>query len=316
MRAGKISWGIILVFVGVIFLLENYDVIDFSWSYVWKFWPVIFIITGLNIIFSRSEAKAGQWLVILTTVFALGLLTYVNLNAPKNADRNWEFRFDHGNEQNGEWSGEEHTQSFYKETYDSKFKTATLNISGGASKFKITNGDNNLFESATQKNQNRYYLRRTDTDSTVVLNFKSKDENNSFNFDDTDVSKVEMKIHPMPIWDINLNMGAGKADFDLSKNRVKQINIKGGAAEFQVKLGSLYNDVNLSAETGIAKVSILIPAASGCKINTKTGLSAKDFPGFTKTEDGIYTSPNYNSTTNKIMINLKGGLSDFEVKRY
>nr|WP_294896962.1 DUF5668 domain-containing protein [uncultured Pedobacter sp.] len=314
MRASKISWGIIFIFIGSVFLLENYGIIDFSWGYIWKFWPIILIVMGINIIFSRSESNTGKWLVILTTVFALSLLVYANSNAPKTVIKHWSYNFD--DDEDTDESDNPSIKSFYQEDYDAKFKTATLNINGGASKFTLKNGESTLFESWAQKNQDRYYLLKTETDSTVVLNFNSKNKKNSFDFDDTDLSKVEMKIHPMPLWDINLNMGAGKADFDLSKNRVKQINIKGGAADFKIKLGSLYNDVNLSAETGIAKVSIFIPSSSGCKINTKTGLSAKDFPGFTKAADGTFTSPNYNSSTNKIMIHLKGGLSDFEVKRY
>lgn len=315
MRTSKISWGIILIFIGTIFLLENYNLIDFHWNYVWKFWPVILIIMGINIIFSRSETAIGRWLVISTTVLTLGLLVFANLNAPKTVDRHWWYNFN-DDEEEVDVVEDGNTKSFYQEDYDAKFKTATLNINGGASKFIISTGEGKLFESATKKNQNRYYLRRTETDSTVVLSFNSKDKKNSFDFDDTDLSKVEIKINGNPLWDINLNMGAGQADFDLSDNRVKNINIKGGAADFKVKLGALYNDVNLSAETGIAKVSILIPSESGCKISTKTGLSAKDFPGFTKAEDGTFTSPNFNATTNKINISLKGGLSDFEVKRY
>lgn len=313
MRARTISWGLIFIFAGTVFLLENYGIIDFNWSHIWRFWPVILIITGLNIIFSRSDNKTGQWLVVLATVFALGFITYLNLDAHKDADPSWAHRFDTDDE---ETDSEKNVQSFYNEDYDAKFKTATLNINGGASTFSIEAGGDNLFESSTQKNDSRYYLRKTYTDSTVVLNFNSKNNNKSFDFDDTDLSKVAMKIHTMPLWDINLNMGAGKAVFDLSSNQVRDINIKGGAADFEIKIGALYNNVDLSAETGIAKVSILIPTESGCKIVTKTGLSSKHFPGFKKSDDGTFTSPNYNTTKNKIMISLKGGLSDFEVKRY
>ncbi|WP_017257074.1 LiaF transmembrane domain-containing protein [Pedobacter arcticus] len=315
MRASKISWGIVFIFIGVVFLLENYDIIVFSWSYIWRFWPFILIVTGINIIFSKSNSSAAKWLVILTTVFALGLLVYANVNTPKTLNKHWSYNFDEDIDEETDTALSER-KSFYQEDYDARFKTATLNINGGASSFTIVKGNKNLFESSTQKNNERYYLRKTDTDSTVVLNFNSKSKNNNFDFDDTDLSTVAMKIHIAPLWDVNLNMGAGTANFDFSNNRVKQINIKGGAADFKVKIGELYNDVNLSAETGIAKVSILIPTASGCKINIKTGLSAKDFPGFEKADDGSFTSPNYASATNKIMIRLKGGLSDFEVKRY
>ncbi|HEX7367372.1 MAG TPA: DUF5668 domain-containing protein [Pelobium sp.] len=313
MKASKISWGIILIFIGTVFLLENYGLINFHWTYVWRFWPVILIIIGINIIFSRSQTTMGKLLVVFTTIAVLSLLVIANLNAPKNIGHNWSYNFD---DEDIEVSTDSINTSVYQEDYESRFKTATLNINGGASTFTINSGSDKLFESATQKNNSRYYLRRTDEDSTVVLNFNSKDQNKQFDFDDAELSKVEIKINPMPLWNINLNMGAGKAHFDLSNNRIKSVNIKGGAADFKVKIGSLYKDVNLSAETGIAKVNILIPASSGCKIITKTGLSAKNFPGFNKAANGTFTSPNYGSAGNKITISLKGGLSDFEVNRY
>jgi len=312
MKASKISWGIILIFAGTVFLLENYGVIDFTWSYVWRFWPVFLIISGLNIIFSKSDNKVGQWLIVLATVFALGLLTFVNISGTKKPERSWDYNFNSDDE---EVDSVGNVQSFYEEEYDAKYKTATLNINGGASSFTMNAGDKSMFESSTQKNS-RYYLRKTDTDSTVVLNFKSKSTNNSFDFSDTDSRKVAIKIHSQPLWDINLNMGAGEANFDFSQNKVRDIKIKGGAADFEIKIGTLYNDVNLAAETGIAKVSVLVPTESGCKITTKTGLSNKDFPDFEEAADGTFVSPNYNTSKNKITINLKGGLSDFEVKRY
>lgn len=312
MNANRISWGIVFIFAGTIFLLENYGLIDFSWAYLWKFWPALLILAGVNIIFSQSNNPAGKWAIIAVTVVILSALTVINLNHPKTTyDVAWD---------NDEWSNSKNERergtNFYEENFDANYKYANLNINGGASKFTIKEGKAKLFESSTEKNHSRYYLRKTESDSTVVLNFNAKKNEKAFDFDDTDLSKVMMKIHQAPIWTINLNMGAGKADFDLSENKVKAVNIKGGAADFNVKIGDLYPDVALAAETGISKVRILIPNNSGCKIFTKTGLSAKEFSGFDKTADGSFATSNYQSASNKITITLKGGLSDFEVKRY
>ncbi len=42
----SLIWGIILIVLGGIFLLEQFD-ID-VWDQVWRFWPVILIIWGAN----------------------------------------------------------------------------------------------------------------------------------------------------------------------------------------------------------------------------------------------------------------------------
>ncbi|MGQ9470145.1 MAG: LiaI-LiaF-like domain-containing protein [Candidatus Aminicenantales bacterium] len=52
---GNLVWGIILVILGLVFLLENlgYDI----WEYVGKLWPVILIIWGI----SKLQASFGAW---------------------------------------------------------------------------------------------------------------------------------------------------------------------------------------------------------------------------------------------------------------
>ncbi|MBK0382147.1 hypothetical protein I5M32_04170 [Pedobacter sp. SD-b] len=319
MKADKIFWGIIFVFVGGIFLLENFNVIDFSWGHIWRFWPLLLIISGVNIIFARSSSKISVIAMVVITVAALAFICYEGLNdGGKNRNHiGWVFSDRDGNDWDDSHDpGRTDNVSNYSEDFDAKIKNATLNIYGGASAFQIENGNDRLFESRVKESITRYFLKRTDTDSTAVLEFRSKKNDGSFNFKDDEYGKVKMKINTQPLWDVNLKMGAGKADFDFSQNKVHNISLKGGAAEFDVKLGNLYNDVNLSAETGLADVNIQIPTTAGCKILVSSGLSSKTFKGFIKMDDGSYESPNFKTAAQKIHITLKGGLSNFEVNRY
>jgi membrane protein DedA with SNARE-associated domain len=45
-KSGSLVWGIILIVVGAIFLLEQFDIDVFD--QVWRFWPVILIVWGAN----------------------------------------------------------------------------------------------------------------------------------------------------------------------------------------------------------------------------------------------------------------------------
>jgi membrane protein DedA with SNARE-associated domain len=45
-KSGSLLWGIILIVVGGIFLLEQFDIDVFD--QVWRFWPVILIVWGAN----------------------------------------------------------------------------------------------------------------------------------------------------------------------------------------------------------------------------------------------------------------------------
>ena len=52
---GSVFWGLLLIAVGGVFLLANFDVIAID--RIWDFWPVIVIIIGLKMIFDYSRKK-------------------------------------------------------------------------------------------------------------------------------------------------------------------------------------------------------------------------------------------------------------------
>jgi hypothetical protein len=111
-------------------------------------------------------------------------------------------------------------------------------------------------------------------------------------------------------------MGAGEVDLDLEDYKVRSFRFDGGAAAVNIKVGGLLPVTDVTVKTGVADVKINIPEASGCRIKTKTGLSAKDFPDFIKIDNGNYETANYKTSAQKVFINLDGGLSNFEVNRY
>ena len=65
-------WGLILVALGVIFLLQNLGVLGWGvWGTLWRFWPVILLLIGLNIIL-RGQSP---WLVLgITVVVLIGVI--------------------------------------------------------------------------------------------------------------------------------------------------------------------------------------------------------------------------------------------------
>ena len=315
MKSDKIFWGIFLVFIGGIFLLENFDIIDFSWRYVWRFWPVILILIGVNILFKNSKSQTGIIVTAAITVITLGLLTYKGLEKHRDNESKWNW-YNSDEKNNNTDSSDVITDASYSEEFDAKYQLATLNIKGGASKFVIQSASDKLFEANLNQSKSRYYLKKTEVDSAVTLNFNSKGNRSEYSFNGDDFNEINMMLNAQPVWNINLTMGAGEIDFDLVDYKTKNISLKGGAAAFKVKIGNLYNDINVTAETGLAEIEIEVPETSGCRIKAATGLSSKDFKGFKKMKDDSYETSNYNEAPNKINISLKGGLSDFNVDRY
>jgi TM2 domain-containing membrane protein YozV len=56
--SGSVFWGIVLIVLGGIFLLGNFDIINFD--RIWDFWPLLVIIIGLKLIVDYFAKKNGK----------------------------------------------------------------------------------------------------------------------------------------------------------------------------------------------------------------------------------------------------------------
>ena len=66
-RMGPVFWPILLIAVGVIFLLSNLGVLPFDASQIWRLWPLILVVIGLDVLleaFWRRGRPGGEPLSI------------------------------------------------------------------------------------------------------------------------------------------------------------------------------------------------------------------------------------------------------------
>ena len=267
-------------------------------------------------LFSRLNNSTGSILSVAITLIALVFIGYQGTR-PNTGTTGRSWRFDHNdNEKVSKNDAGWGTSNTFTEPFTSNIIRAELNVNGGATSYKLTDTTSNLFDAEVKQNFGDYTLEKTSKDSIEILNFRMRDRKGKWNMDEMDGNDVRIKLNSQPLWDINVEMGAGETDFDLSSYKVQNLTLKGGAASFHVTLPEPVATTNVKVETGVAEVVIKVPEASACRITVDTGLSAKDFSGFQKQADGSYQTAGYSASSKKIVINLKGGLSSFEVQRY
>ncbi|ARS41076.1 hypothetical protein CA265_16000 [Sphingobacteriaceae bacterium GW460-11-11-14-LB5] len=327
MKLDRLIWGIILLFIGGVLLLENFGVINFYWRNVWSFWPVFLIIAGLNILFNKNNSQTGSIISIGVLVVALSFLFYKGQQVPERG--NWwgrhfkkdvDINIEHNNGDNDDDDNDNDT-SYNHLSLSEPFvaadnaKKTVLNISGGGISFNLDGETTELINADVKKKHGNFSLKKLLTDSATVLTFQMDDKKNKWNFGDGD-NDVNFKLNKEANWDILMKLGAGEANFDFASYKVRTFRFDGGAAALDIKFGDLLPITDVIVKSGVADVKIKVPVNSGCRIKTKTGLSAKDFEGFEKLSDGVYETSNYKASTKKIFINLDGGLSNFEVSRY
>ena len=324
MKLSRIIWGVLLLFVGSIILLQNFNVIDFYWGNIWRFWPMLLIIFGVNILFDRTNSKTGQ---IISLVLLVGTLTFLFVRGQQPYSLRDEFSKnlnlkDEGNDFNFNWDDDNVdtatrlNQLDFSEPFitENPNKITVLNIAGGGISFNLDGETSSLFDAKVKNRKNNFSLTKMVSDSLTTLNFKMSDGKNKFNFDGG--NDVKFKLNKALTWEINMKLGAGESNFDFTGFKIRTFTFNGGASALKLKFDDQLPITDVVVKSGVADVKIEVPESSGCRITTNTGLSSKDFSGFDKISEGVYQSPNYSSSTKKIFIKLDGGLSSFEVDRY
>lgn len=307
MKTKHIFWGLFFVALGAILVLHNFNIIPFylDWHNLWHWWPLILIALGIN---SLIKAVTGQKLVwFMPAFFILFFMLCFNifqLGFLSSSGRE-EFREDEHVTGN--------SQHFYQE-YDASSDSVTFEFEGGAMELSLNDTSSYLIDANARTSAGEYVLERTKDEGQETLKLRLAGKH--IRFHRNMHNEVAIKLHPNPVWNINMEFGAGKADLDFSRFNVSKLSVEAGAADIEVKLGDLSPLTIADIETGAASVNVKVPATVGCQIDYDAGLSSKKFEGFTKTGENTYQTENFSSAEKKILIRYEGGVSSVRVKRY
>jgi len=127
---------------------------------------------------------------------------------------------------------------------------------------------------------------------------------------------AQISLHPEPVWIIKVDAGAAKLDFDLSPYKIDKLDVDNGASSTKIRLGDKYKNTNLMINSGAAATVIEVPQSSACEVLTNTVLTSKSLDGFDKLENGVYRTDNFNTSENKIVIEVDAAISSLKVIRY
>ncbi len=331
MKNDKLIPGLILVLIGAAILLSNFGFLHFHWYNIFHLWPIFLVIGGVNLVLANNRSPWATILKISVVVVGLGLLLFGNFGDRHNGWSNIPYSFNHFDNDDNNSSdddsdddddsdstakGDVKTMSngVFSEPYEAAIKMARLNVSGGGTTYTLNDTTNQLFTASAKDENGLYTFSHSKDDSVYVVDFKMK-KHNGMNFS-SDKNYANIRLNPNPVWDIHVQAGATKLDFDLSNFKVKNLDIKGGAASFDIKLGAPVSYTTVDISTGVSGVNISIPQNAACSIETDSGLSDNHFEGFNKTADNNYETAGYETAKNKMHIHITGGLSDFKVNRY
>ncbi|MEN5233304.1 LiaI-LiaF-like domain-containing protein [Sphingobacterium faecium] len=313
MDAKRITTGIIFLFIGIILLLSKMDIIDFNWFEVFRYWPLLIILVGVNILVPKKDI--GYIISIGTTCVILSIFTYIGITTP---NQSFLSRIMENNHVDIDMDEEDFkgTSNFVSSKNSGNITHATANIDLGATQIKLKDTtESNLFEATN--NSNKYFLS-LNSDSKegqpITLNLSGKTKKGINSKGNTTLIKLNKNI----IWDLNLDVGAADIQGDLSNFKLRNLTIDAGASNLDLKLGYPQINSNINIDAGASSIQIAIPRDAACQIITEMALSSVNADdSFIKgNEKGTLTSPNFDKAKNKFQIAIDGGITSVSITRY
>ena len=309
----KIFWGVMLVLIGILFILKNVGMIFFDWQTIWRLWPVILILWGISILPVKDYIK----LIISVAAIAISIFLvnqydktgYYNFGR-KGGDRGHRFEW---NDSKSDNDGDSKQEMF--QILDSLITRVELKLEAAAGDFRIdeTMPEDKMLTFLKTGSIGNYSMTSRDDSSKRYVELKINESNVKMN---NRGNKVVLGLNTYPTWDLDLEIGAASIDFDLSSYKVGKLDIDGGACSVKIKLGEMSEHTDVDIDAGAASIELLIPTGAGAELKTETALTSRSFQGFTKVNNGLYRTDNFETADQKIMIDIDAAVSSISIKRY
>lgn len=307
MRYKNVFWGLLLIIIGGLFIGRNLHLIYFDWYNFIKLWPLIFIFWGISVLPLRDIYKIGILVIVL------GGATWYIVKAPYSGRLSpfeYNFNFPEKHFDRDHFKGQQEINI----PYNDSMQNATLKMETAAGRFYLDDTTNKLLylKEMGRGNLFKYFLEESRNGTKINIS----EEGPHVYFFGSNNKVVNLKLNSRPVWNINLESGAAKLNFDLSRYKVSSLNLDGGAGSFDLKLGDLYPKTNVTIDAGASSITVRIPKSTGCDLRLDAVLTGRNISGFHKIGDKHYQSDNFDNAKNKVFINVSGAVINFNIERY
>lgn len=333
MKANKIFKGFTFLLIGIIFLANTLEILEWSvWSNIIKLWPLLMVSLGLSLIFrGKGLSFMGPLIIFLGIIAGVGA-SYMGISFEeemvrevKTLSREIVIEVEKVPETKvaleAEITPEIETAPETETTLETEVALETkeyLEIERASIELKLDIGKLTLGESTPLLyeciSQYRYKefepfeeFSRTEKGANILIYhspvIKRRISNNIKN-------DWQLKLNSEIIYDLSIKTGAISTDFNLSDFKVEKLYIKSGVSNINLVLPQY--DSKIIIDTGVSNIDIAIPKNVGAIVNIDSGIAIKNLDDFIK-RNGTFISHNYNESEFKTEIEINSGVSYIDI---
>jgi N-terminal domain of toast_rack, DUF2154 len=115
--------------------------------------------------------------------------------------------------------------------------------------------------------------------------------------------------------DMEVHLGAGETDLDLSALALRSLQVHMGVGELRLNLnGDYHRDVEVEVNGGVGRAEIRLPRKMGAQVDAKGGLGSMKTRGLKKeSSSGFYVNGAYETSTRQVRCKVRGGIGEIDL---
>jgi hypothetical protein len=300
-RRPGITGAVILIGLGVALLLDNLGVVSISWLEVVRYWPVLLILGGIDLLFG-SRSIWGSIVAGIIAIVAIGAILFFSWGSVPGLA--------------GNVAGTTISGDIQESLGNATSLEVNLDIGAAQTNIGVLNGSSDAVQ-GTYETDSRFeissdYQLRGDKGIFTITQ-----TGGSIGFPDPApyIGKLDLSLPQDVPTSIDVNAGVGEITLDLSGLTLTSLSIDAGVGSTNVTLPSAGGySVDMSA--GVGEVNITLPAGVEARVNFDGGLSGLVADSrFEKTGDGIWQTAGYSSSDNRVEINIDSGVGSVTISQ-
>jgi len=336
--------GLAIILIGVILLLNNLNILEWSvWYNIFRLWPLLLVSLGISLIFRRRLSWLAPLVIVAGIIIGVSagymgvdlhlegrIVTEVETfqrevelvpvikeveQEPEEDNATEEIKTESGTVSTDEEPDVDEEEAVGEETeMVPSVEKVNLHLSYDIGAFDLEFPTPLVYQCQVSyrypqfKPIEDYSISDHEANIHIYHNFLSEPGKQFRN----PKNHIDLKLNKEIIYDIFIETGATTIDYDLSKFKVEQFTIKSGASDINIIAPQYNGDININS--GVSKIDITIPANVGVILRLDTGISMKELDkDFQIQENNTYISKNYNDSEYQLNINVDSGLSQISI---
>lgn len=295
-----ITGAIVLIGLGVAFLLQNLGIVTLDWWSLLRFWPVLLVLFGLDLLLGRT--LVGTLISAILGLIIIGVVLSLAMGL-----------FGAG----GFMLGETVTRDIGTYELSPEVEALNVNIDIGAASVRVDGGAMaGMVVDGDYRTRERYELETqyevSGGEAELTLTQRGDDGNIVFQ-PGSGAGQINLHLTEEILVHLNVNSGASELVLDLSDVQLASLNINGGVGTVRAILPGA-GDYEVLVNGGIGTVDLTVPDSLSAELAVD-GLTTTNVPArFDKVSDGHWAAGDYDDAEDRVSISVSSGIGTVNIR--